>query len=58
MVAHRTQDQADVLDMVARLRQADEKRAASMANAEVPEASADLEFPAEFYQYFTFVKAA
>jgi hypothetical protein len=51
-------DQADVLDMVARLKKAAERAAAPQAVTADVEAGGDLDFPAEFYQYFTFVKAA
>jgi hypothetical protein len=51
-------DQADVLDMVGRLKKAVERAAAPQVVAVDVEAGNDMDFPAEFYQYFTFVKAA
>ncbi|HEX2859539.1 MAG TPA: hypothetical protein VHP58_05035 [Alphaproteobacteria bacterium] len=58
-MANRSPEQADVLDMVARLKKAADQRASSApapVAADTP--TGDWEFPAEFYQYFTLEQAA
>jgi hypothetical protein len=58
MVTDRTPEQADVLDLVARLKASDARqKAAAQARAALPEGFETLEFPPEFYEYFT-VEAA
>lgn len=55
----RSPEQADVLDMVARLKKAAEQRVATAPLSEIAEApNGEWEFPAEFYQYFTLEQAA
>jgi hypothetical protein len=54
----RQAEQADVLDMVGRLKKAAERAAAPQTVVADVEGASEMEFPAEFYQYFMFVKAA